>query len=577
MSTRLCLVFLMAFALATTQCKERSEQSAVNAAAVPGPKVDFVKFRNMFLGAVKATYPPERFAAEKDNLIYYPSRSLVEEPDTKSTSQFFLDLSKSISNVTPLELYRFGVQSPAEPVSDSELTKALEQVRTVNGEPMMLVIVPGIFGEFINTHAFEEVFANANSDFRKRWTALKPANVTGPSGIGPQGMDKLMVVGSLDDAQKKSILDVMLFNTPRLSLESMGAIAEQGELFSKRLAAAFKLIGRTPKNITLLGYSRGTMIALEMMAAKPEVLKNVTAMISLGGVVYGSALADELDKPESVSAQQVAAVNQLIANLEDGTNWTELNLFQKNALVLRNFSVWSKFILAMMKTTAPDVTNLELKEALAKAKGQLDDLFSVDLSSIWQLIAFFWAEFKLWDPFGEQYPNNIARFKKAAQAAITGVSELSFKSRMKWWAAHTVPTEGVRYYSITSTMSNQDPLRGNPATEVPNSPDTRQLLASYDSYIRATTSENTGNRGISINDSQVGADTARFWPKLSTMLNPNQSPLSVTYLGILGTSHWGLALEEVTRLRDGKKNPFPRVALLKALAATVALDTVEVK
>ena len=47
--------------------------------------------------------------------------------------------------------------------------------------------------------------------------------------------------------------------------------------------------------------------------------------------------------------------------------------------------------------------------------------------------------------------------------------------------------------------------------------------------------------------------------------------LDATLLGVLGVHHWGLTLAEVNPTTDGS-NPFPRTALLKALAAQVALD-----
>ena len=40
----------------------------------------------------------------------------------------------------------------------------------------------------------------------------------------------------------------------------------------------------------------------------------------------------------------------------------------------------------------------------------------------------------------------------------------------------------------------------------------------------------------------------------------------------MGTHHWGLALPIVFDMRDGRENPTPREAMLKAMAAKIAFD-----
>ena len=77
---------------------------------------------------------------------------------------------------------------------------------------------------------------------------------------------------------------------------------------------------------------------------------------------------------------------------------------------------------------------------------------------------------------------------------------------------------------------------------------------------------------ISLNDSQVSVAQAMFLPEAAASLNSANSGLKTQMLGTLGTHHWGLALRIVNAMKDGRTNPFPREALLKALAAKVALD-----
>ena len=73
---------------------------------------------------------------------------------------------------------------------------------------------------------------------------------------------------------------------------------------------------------------------------------------------------------------------------------------------------------------------------------------------------------------------------------------------------------------------------------------------------------------------KVAVGRARFWPQLTALLEP-AGPGAVPearFLGVLGTHHWGLTLPAVNRSRDGSVNPFPRTALLKAIAAQAATD-----
>ncbi len=73
--------------------------------------------------------------------------------------------------------------------------------------------------------------------------------------------------------------------------------------------------------------------------------------------------------------------------------------------------------------------------------------------------------------------------------------------------------------------------------------------------------------GVSLNDSQVAVYQSLFLPEVIKNLNPQNAGLSMESLGLLETHHWGVALQVVNKMKDGRKNPFPRERVLLALAA----------
>jgi hypothetical protein len=299
----------------------------------------------------------------------------------------------------------------------------------------------------------------------------------------------------------------------------------------------------------LIGYSRGAPVALDMMAA-PNVddwRANVKAVVSLGGVLFGSALADAAQDPESATAKQLAALK----TLKD-------SLVEKKSAFIGNTKAWYAFAKTMAKLSNPGggVPSLEEAEAMFhNAKG-------VDMSSSASLMFRYYKEFGLSNPLHDYVPN-IQRFKRLVDELRTAVLGLSTAARLAWWRTHKLKTDGVRYYALAGTMDDPatsrlgDKLMSNPYTYDPDSYDQKFLTGSYNDYTKAS--------GSSVNDSQVGALRTHAWPNLVEALN-GQRPEG-EFLGVLGTHHWGLALKVVSKMTNGKTNPFPRVELLKAVAA----------
>jgi hypothetical protein len=651
-------------------------------------------FRQIFAATVDPSAPNME---QVNQLIYAPVPKLLNERN------FFEDRCEKISenvkhgdeaiargmlckmhdvyaNVTAQDLYNRGTQSKAAPIDLTTLTQ------TLKSKDLLIVVVPGIFGEFIQKRAFEEVFPvlrqdgtfENDSSFAREWrNALEAktsaevfdrecSNVTVPSSVcdeqellarlstekknrGQQNvsMAQLMNVGSIDDKNGQPSVRVVLFQMDPMTLESLGKQANNAKIFSRRLEKFFEIIGHTPSSIAFVGYSRGTDYALEMLSqAKKENkpwLENVKAMVSLGGVVFGSALADDvvLNKKSPVN-RQIHLVNVLRDSLTLLPAIDEAPYGKQNMKWLGyNTLAWWKFISAMAKTGSiksaetaetaevtkqtsaltADLIKQDTQKVIAWLKQLIDNrgiadpafaanmlmtesmkfglitsnieqdvlllsealqsLLNGDTKQITHFIRTHLPEraHENPNPYTITYNSHIRRFKKLAAAALQGVNELTTDSRLTWWRTHEVPLH-VRYYSISGTMAPQDnPLASNRFAYNPGSPDDLSLIQNWTDLSNVKIGPEYA--GVPLNDSQVAIYKSMFWPRLIASLNPANRGMQTSSLGIVGTHHWGMALPIVVQvkkigLENGPglmlKNPFPRAALMKSLALTIAND-----
>ena len=160
---------------------------------------------------------------------------------------------------------------------------------------------------------------------------------------------------------------------------------------------------------------------------------------------------------------------------------------------------------------------------------------------------------------------------------LAGLEGLRTREHLKWWQSNTVPTAGLKYYSIGATMT--DPRRSNlDRSMVENSPnlqitsnDFKIGLKSYRSMmLEPSASSFNYDQVTSLHDGNVPLQRAMFWPKLLASLNP-ANQLETEFLGIVGVNHFALAHAHGSG--DTFQNPFPRTALLKSIAAKVSFDS----
>jgi len=645
-------------------------------------------FRQIFAATVD---PSARNLEQINQLIYAPMPKLLNERN------FFEDRCEKISehtkhgdeaiarsmlckmhdvyaNVTAQDLYNRGTQAKVTPVDLTALTQKL------NSKDLLIVVVPGIFGEFIQKRAFEEVFPVRRQDgtfendstFAREWREALEAKtsaeifdrecsqVTTASSVcdeqellarlSPEKKDRgqqnvsmaqLMNVGSFDDKNGRPSVRVVLFQMEPMTLESLGKQENNAKIFTRRLEKFFEVMGHTPSSIAFVGYSRGADYALEMLSqAKKENkpwLENVKAMVSLGGVVFGSALADDvvLNKKSPVN-QQIHLVNVLRDSLTLLPVNEEAPYGKKNIKWLGyNTLAWWKFISAMAKTAptksedatkqAPALTADIIKRDTQKVSAWLKQLIEnrgiADPSFVVNMVMTESMKFGLItsnveqdvlllsealqsllngdtkpitrfirthlperahenpNPYTITYNSHIRRFKKLATAALQGISELTTDSRLAWWRTHQVPLH-VRYYSISGTMAPQDnPLARNRFAYNPGSPDDLSLVQNWTDLSNVKVGPEYA--GVALNDSQVAIYKTMFWPRLIASLNPANTGMKTSSLGIVGTHHWGMALPIVVQVKKiGSEsgpglmltNPFPRTALMKSLALTLVND-----
>ncbi len=592
--------------------------------------VDDKVFRDIFRVEM-----PDELKPIAERLIYAPIPS-PQLPAGKSADELLKILDEQFADTKPISLYKSGIEiakteSPA--VTAEQISQAL------GNHPITVVIVPGIFGEFIPTRAFEDIFTKEKSsasyqkfqndlvakgecrtgdEVQCDKTTLMKSMTLAPENSGEQveGLGNLI---SVTDIEKTNVR-LVLFNTPMLSLESLGDIKDRAAIFNRRLKKFFQLEG-IPKNIVLVGYSRGTPVGLEMLSQAMQErnpgspwLAHTRGLIALGGVTYGSSLADVAvnaahDAKPNKTAVEVAAAQQLVDSLQlvdDATLKRDYPVLDDFALesvrvmrVTENMAAWYKFLTTFSQAeqiSGPAALFAKIKDTVAQSRGTdvtstialalkfagqyglLPDMQYQSLSDALEHAPQIAQELlKAGQGFISQYSLNIKRFKALVTAARVGAVGLATAERKTWWQTHQIPTQGIRYYSIAASFGVPTDAADVAGQELAQSQIIYNMVSQDYLMLRQNYLDYAHVSSHYVNDSQVAAQRVKFWPELTQALNPNITGLQTTFLGTLGAHHWSLAFREVNHNKDGKMDPFPREALMKSLAAAVALDLEQTK
>jgi hypothetical protein len=452
--------------------------------------------------------------------------------------------------------------------------------------PVTFVVIPGIFGEFIEQLPFQPIVDHQSSHFASRWrTALQQANDSVYSSTAlhevPARLGDLVGIGSLDQGER-SFANVLILKARGGSLETLGSLASNAQVYTRRLNSVFGIID-DDTDIYLVGYSRGLAVALEMVSTLHDAAKKgdfdssaqrwfgrIRGVVGLGGVYYGAKFAsDVLNGKSGATSTLLKLLRQTSDKLV--TVPTGARLPEKNKVVLANAGVWAGMVKGVSEARSKiaagkhflgmDLGDAFEREGKARIRGR-----EVPLPNPFGIFAlvngFLLRTFEL-KRFVTRYNDNVTAFKRLVDAVVTGVETLTPESRDEWWKTHDLPKD-LRLFSITGSMPEafldgfESPLWKCPGFGATTSDFNISLRASYYDTLSA---EDT-----LMNDSQVSHFGSRYWAEMY----PAQR-YTHYYLGVLGTHHWGMALPFTIRDKSSVGgNPFPRETMLKSVAAFIS-------
>ncbi len=519
-------------------------------------------FRNTFF-----TLGKDRFTEEDlHKLVYLPTPDLLKiEGKGDDPAKAIQDLSEQYIQIKPSDLFQYG-----------KTQKASDFVLKVPSKVITLLVIPGIFSEFIDTYAFHEVISRESSDLAKRWKiALETP------GKDASKMDKtfefeslkeidapiseFVKMGSIDDKNGKALVQVITLKSRSFSAESLGKPEENASTYIRRISKIFDLIGNQ-ESVAIVGYSRGALVALELISQmesrKTELpwADSIKAMVSVGGVLYGASLADAAFDPKDPLNGVLKRIEQLTSELELPD--ADIKTREKLMMATRNTARWAK--------AGKDVLAMGLKFELHEGLG-LEEMssglpqFEANLGFL-RMIAFDRFDFS--DPSFSNYFLNIQKFKWILAKAIEGIDSLRTATRIEWWKNHTLPTR-LHYFAIAGTMGDVSTKEkgvwaetGNRIAYATRAIDYLALRLNYYELFRVSKNQLT--------DSQVSLDRSRFQPSLTSQLNPNQAAFPSHYLGVLGVDHWGMIFPYATATSGNIYSPFPRDLFAEALAYSIS-------
>lgn len=543
-------------------------------------------FRNDFYTYLKnAGYSEDQVR----QLVLMPTAAAMKPNVTVDPSRPLEGYDRAFRSIKPSDFYEAGLR---EPLVKKRYPLSQDLEGELRRRPIHIVVVPGIFGEFIPVSPFEEVLRAggvAKLDFEKRLRELE-ADPTKKSltrdkqysSFALKDVDKplrdVLRVGSIDDAEGKPMVTVTYLKPELGSLETFGTLDENANYYLPRLQKYFDAMG-VPEHLYVMGYSRGTATALNLVSRAEKEhaawLPKLKGVIGLAGVVYGSQLADAAMAP-GPQHDMIATMQDFVENKLESCDGPTPSAW----LVTKNAGHWTAFA-GRMALLAPKLGNHDAELQREGIQTAMQDLGRFTAFTKRALLgdptkvfdgdsddSMAYGVLHLSAPNAE-YCQNIARFKRTAGQIIKGIDTLTTASRMQWWRTHTLPAH-VRYFAITGTMGdatapNTQPhmLVSTPVAYDPRSVDFKSLRGNFYDLLGAS--------GTQLQDSQVTVPRGRFWDDVNRSLNPGQAPLKTYFMGTVGVHHWGLSFPRAFSTRDGlEANPFPRTILLKSIATFVA-------
>jgi hypothetical protein len=199
----------------------------------------------------------------------------------------------------------------------------------------------------------------------------------------------------------------------------------------------------------------------------------------------------------------------------------------------------------------------------SSANASEEKVGEMDLRPILRMAAdIAFENIKLKTPLVE-FNRNVRRFQLLVREALGAAESLTSDRRQIWWRENVLPSQGIKYYNIGASMivSGEEANAYSHYTYNRRSPDYFNLLQGFTDF--------SEKLGFPMNDSQVSLERALLWPPLNKILNAHQEPIEVHTLAVFQTHHWGIALEQVTNMKDRSLDPFPRETMLSSLVQSI--------
>ncbi len=523
------------------------------------------EFRNIFAHNVAQKYPD----ADLARLVLKVPEALMLPMEESNEQKFIEKLTEQYKQYSVSDLYQLSKDTPFRPVNDEVLKSA------VKGKKIIYFFIPGIVGEILTDNAvFTEILRNEKSSFaqeaRQYYKNYKKQNgkrLKDPvfrmrsNEVVEENLEELLLASSIDDEDGEALVKFVYFFPQFLSLETFGPTADRAAIAIRRIEKFIKLVETNEGkdyDFIIIGYSQGSPVAMEvsaqLQAANSPLLKKLKAVVSYSGTVWGSELADIVlaDAPKKdipPLGRQFKAFEELINNLETEAK-NPLNFF-------KGYYQNKKNILAFIKDVMSE-TEEGIKTSAPKAS-------IVSLMKLVMRLAL--VEFKALD-LGVFHYQNMKKLKKFGTAVIAGVNELTTEYMENWHREHILPSNNIRYYNISGVSGDieidkeffQDSLAGMDLESL----DFEMLQGQFQIIQKGS--------GLALNDSQLSMQRTRFWPELSMVLNPKQPKYDATFLGVLGTHHWGITFDYFNASAPQVINNFKRPELILSLAEIIAAD-----
>lgn len=228
----------------------------------------------------------------------------LNKPFSPLANKAYCEMQRQFNGMAIADFNRPAVEN-----LDQEYVAAKERLKK---KDTLVVVIPGIFGEFIDQVAFGEVFGqglaklaasknntDANSanqsTFAESFHQFLEDNKENPevlkliadkrflvknlqnydsnnkqSVFSEISVDEWIRVSSVEDSDGATLYKVAVLGLEPMSLESLGKQEELALIYGRRLIKFMELYkmqaGRYPTDIIVAGYSRGTPVAQEMLA-----------------------------------------------------------------------------------------------------------------------------------------------------------------------------------------------------------------------------------------------------------------------------------------------------------------------